>query len=109
MNARNPDDDGQKRTTLQTKIKHQVTDEIVTELNYRYVHDFTEIDKGGGNNSDDPNDYQTNQEQYAKINLNFSKAQSESQAGVQFTRHNRSNVSLNDLTYQLSSKEKNTR
>jgi vitamin B12 transporter len=106
LNARNSDDDGQKRTTLQSKIKHQVTDELVTEFNYRYVHDFTEIDKGGGNNSDDPNDYQTNQEQYAKINLSLLKAHSESQAGVQFTKHNRSNVSLNDITYQLSSKTK---
>ena len=71
------DDDGEKRTTLSAGLNHPLTKSNELVFNYRYVDDEVELDKGGGAGNDDPDDFQTSQQQFMKTGLihNWSSAE----------------------------------
>ncbi len=102
-----PDKDGERRSTIQTHLSAKLTEELSSDFSFRFVDDFTELDKGGGNSSDDPNDYQTQNEKHARIALKRKSEHSESSLGYSFSENKRSSFVLNDQTYQISSLSKN--
>jgi vitamin B12 transporter len=89
--AKNPnaDDDGEKRTTLSTGLTHSLSanDELV--LNYRYVTDTVDLDKGGGRGNDDINDSQFTEQQFLKAGLSHNWSSAETQLWFSKTKHHR--------------------
>lgn len=71
------EDDGEKRTTISTGLAQTLGTFGEFTLNYRGVYDESDLDKGGGPGSDDPNDYLKSQQHYMKAghNYNWSKAE----------------------------------
>ncbi len=65
----NADDDGEKRTTLNAALSQQIVEGKLNgqlKINYRYVNDTVDLDKGGGAGEDDPNDSQFTEQQFLK-------------------------------------------
>lgn len=85
----NSDEDGEKRLTLQTSTELKFKKDHSLKINYRLVNDNTELDKGGGANNDDPNDYQTSQEQYGKINYLFNDNLGDGDLSITHSKHHR--------------------
>lgn len=63
------DKDANQRMTLSLKSSSHLTETYSMDLNFRYVHNQADIDKGGGPNNDDPNDSLKENELYSKIQL----------------------------------------
>lgn len=80
----NADDDGEKRTSLDANVSQAMNNSSELILNYRYVNDIADIDKGGGVNNDDPDDAQLTKEQYLKIG--FNKEWNKSETAFAFTQ-----------------------
>lgn len=65
----NADDDGEKRTTLNAALSQQIVEGKLNgelNVNYHYVNDIVDLDKGGGSGEDDPNDAQFTEQQFIK-------------------------------------------
>ena len=60
---------GSQRATFDLGITHDFSKLLTLDSIIRYVTSKADLDKGGGPGNDDPNDYQKDQELYAKIQL----------------------------------------
>ena len=83
----NAEKDGDQRITLSSGLNSQLSSEYALDVNFRYVHNVADLDKGGGVNKDDPNDRQKEEELYSKIQL--TKVWGEGNAQTKFS-YNRS-------------------
>jgi vitamin B12 transporter len=65
----NADDDSERRLTMSFAANQNIAKNTEVIFNYRFMKDDIDLDKGGGPENDDPNDFQLTQEQYLKTGL----------------------------------------
>jgi vitamin B12 transporter len=87
----NAEKDGDKRITLNAGSSLDLSEQYNIDANIRYSHNVADLDKGGGAGSDDPNDQQTEEETYAKIQLtkNWEAGNAKTLLAYNFSRHYR--------------------
>ncbi len=61
------DKDGQKKIGFNSNLNQTINSHSNLKLNYHYIHDQADLDKGGGNGNDDINDSQTTEEHYGRL------------------------------------------
>jgi vitamin B12 transporter len=83
--------DGDKRVTLDTGIGIDLSNSYTLDANVRFVHNNADLDKGGGPGQDDPNDTQTEEELYTKLQLtkNWESGNAETKFSYNRSRHYR--------------------
>ncbi len=83
--------DGDKRVTLDTGIGVDLSNSYTLDANIRFVHNNADLDKGGGPGQDDPNDTQTEEELYTKLQLtkNWESGNAETKFSYNRSKHYR--------------------
>ena len=99
--SRNPnaEKDGEKRTTLSAALAQSISSGEFN-INYRYVNDEVDLDKGGGAGEDDPNDSQFTEQKFMKAG--YTQAWSTGETTLNLTR------SEHHRTLNVRSDSKNT-
>jgi vitamin B12 transporter len=82
------DSDGVKRMTLDSSLTQKFSHKKL-QFNYRLVNDNADLDKSGGNGSDDPNDTQFTQQQFMKLEFNQEWSEGETKIFTSKTKHHR--------------------
>ena len=82
------DDDGEKRTTLSAALSQTISSGEFN-LNYRYVNDLADLDKGGGAGEDDPNDSQFTEQQFMKAAYTQNWSFGETELALKRSLHHR--------------------
>lgn len=85
----NADKDGSKRISCDLGSFLDLSKNTKLETSLRYSHSSTEVDKGGGAGSDDPNDYQIDEELYSKIQIlkNWEGGDAQTKLSYNLTKH----------------------
>lgn len=97
------DDDGQKLWTMQANLEKKIWNDDTIKLNLRKVNDFSELDKGGGRNQDDINDYQKAEQIFGKASYTHFTENTENELAYNQTRHHRATYVLPDQFKSASS------
>lgn len=97
------DDDGQKRFGFNTNIIQELSDSSEIKLVYHFVKDESDIDKGGGNGNDDPNDSQSTKEYYGRVSYNQLWSLGETEISYSHSNHDRSLFTIADPIHAQSS------
>ncbi|AUN96796.1 TonB-dependent receptor [Bacteriovorax stolpii] len=88
--SRNPnaEKDGEKRTTLNAGVSQEIA-KGEFNLNYRYVNDKVDLDKGGGAGEDDPNDSQFTEQKFMKAGYTQNWSSGETTLNLTRSEHHR--------------------
>jgi len=65
----NAEKDGAQRVNFQLNLNRDFSDGFKVDSQIRYVHQTSDLDKGGGAGADDPNDQMREEELYSKIEV----------------------------------------
>lgn len=97
------DNDGQKRIGLNTNIIQELSDSSEIKFVYHFVKDESDLDKGGGNGNDDPNDSQSTKEYYGRIAYNQLWVLGETEVSYSQSNHDRSLFTIADPIHAQNS------
>lgn len=98
------DKDGFKRGSFNASLEHKMTQTDSISLYYKFFADEAELDKSGGLNGDDPNDYQTSMQHFLKVEGQHLWQNGETKLTISRADQKRTLYVLSDLKSPASSK-----
>lgn len=101
------EDDGEKRTTVSAGFNQTLGSLGEFTLNYRGVYDESDLDKGGGPGSDDPNDFLKSQQHFMKAGYIYNWDKAETSINYSKSLHYRELHILADTLNPAASLTKN--
>ncbi|MDD4973404.1 MAG: TonB-dependent receptor [Bacteriovorax sp.] len=106
----NAEKDGDQRESFDLGAVLDLSEQYSLDANIRYSHNSADLDKGGGAGSDDPNDQQTEEEIYSKVQLtkNWEAGNAQTKLAYNFSKHYRLLEVLYDAKHPQSSTTKST-
>ncbi|NOT77466.1 MAG: TonB-dependent receptor [Bacteriovoracaceae bacterium] len=97
------DNDGQKRLGFSTNIIQALSNSSEIKFVYHYVKDESDLDKGGGNGNDDPNDSQTTKQYYGRVTYNQLWSLGETEVSFSQSNHDRALFTIADPIHTQNS------
>lgn len=89
--------DGAQKVGGNIGLNKKFTEDYELDINVRYSHNKADLDKGGGAGNDDPNDQQTEEELYSRVEL--TKNWNALNAQTKFSYNNSKHHRLLDVIY----------